>query len=246
MKAIIIDDEKHCITTLVWTLKEYCPDVNIIGTAQNGEEGLELIKKLKPELVFLDVEMPMLNGLDMLQKIDDFFFKVIFTTAYDKYAIKAIKLNALDYLLKPIDKDELIVAIQKVKDEKKGISPMQVDYLNTITKTRMADKIALSLSTGLLFINLKDLVRVEGDGNYCNFILSDKRKILMSKKLGDAEELLSENIDFFRAHKSHIINLKFVDRYVRGEGGDIIMADGTSIALSRNKKEEFLNLFNKL
>ena len=246
MKAIIIDDEKHCITTLVWTLKEYCPEVIISGTAQNGEEGLQLIMKLKPELVFLDIEMPMLNGLDMLQKIDNLNFKVIFTTAYDKYAIKAIKLNALDYLLKPIDKDELIVAIQKAKDEKNGISSMQMDYLHTITKTRMADKIALSLSTGLQFINLKDLVRVEGDGNYCNFVLSDNRKILLSKKLGDAEELLAENIDFFRAHKSHIINLKFVDRYIRGEGGDIIMTDGTSISLSRNKKEEFLELFNKL
>jgi two-component system LytT family response regulator len=246
MNAIIIDDEKHCITTLVWTLKEYCPEVVICGTAQNGEEGLELIKKLKPELVFLDVEMPMLNGLDMLQRIDDFFFKVIFTTAYDKYAIKAIKLNALDYLLKPIDKDELIIAIQKVKDEATAISPGQLENLQSISKTKVVDKIALSLSTGLQFINLKDLIRVEGDGNYCNFILFDNRKILLSKKLGDAEELLADNSDFFRVHKSHIINLKYVERYIRGEGGEIIMFDGANIALSRTKKEEFLELFNKL
>ncbi len=246
MTAIIIDDEKHCITTLAWTLKEYCPEVIISGTAQNGEEGLQLIKKIRPELVFLDVEMPILNGLDMLQKVDDFFFKVIFTTAYDKYAIKAIKMNALDYLLKPIDKDELMAAIRKAKDEKNTISPLQVDNLHHIAKNKMVDKIALSLSSGLQFINLKDLVRIEGDGNYCNFILSDNRKILLSKKLGDAEELLADNAEFFRAHKSHIINLKYVDRYIRGEGGDIIMADGTNIALSRNKKEEFLELFNKL
>ena len=146
MNAIIIDDEKHCITTLVWTLKEYCQEVVICGTAQNGEEGLQLIKKLKPELVFLDVEMPMLNGLDMLQKIDDFFFKVIFTTAYDKYAIKAIKLNALDYLLKPIDKDELIIAIQKVKDEATAISPGQLENLQSISKTKVVDKIFFRIS----------------------------------------------------------------------------------------------------
>jgi len=246
MQAVIIDDENHCITTLVWTLKEYCPEVIIIGTARNGEKGLQLINELKPELVFLDVEMPVLNGLDMLQHFDNINFKVIFTTAYDKYAIKAIKLNALDYLLKPIDKDELMVAIQKVKEDSSTISQPQVEYLQTITKTRMADKIALSLSGGLQFINLKDLVRIEGDGNYCNFIMADNRKILLSKKLGDAEELLVDNADFFRAHKSHIINLKFVDRYIRGEGGDIVMMDGVNIALSRNKKEEFLELFYKL
>jgi two-component system LytT family response regulator len=246
MKAVIIDDEQHCITTLTWSLNQYCKDVEVIGYAHNGVEGAQLIRQLNPNLVFLDIEMPILSGIDMLMKFNDIPFKVIFTTAYDKYAIKAIKLNALDFLLKPIDKDELIFAIAKAQKEILHITNEQIQLLNNIHKTKVADKIALSLSNGLHFINLSDIVRVEAEGNYCNFILADRRKILLSKKLGDAEEILSVNPNFYRAHKSHIINLKFVGRYIRGEGGEIIMSDGATISLSRSKKDEFLDLFNKI
>ncbi len=246
MKVIIIDDEQHCITTLQWTLKEYCKDVNVIATAHNGSDGVFLINHHKPDLVFLDVEMPVLNGIDMLQQFEEIKFDVVFTTAYDQYAVKAIKLNALDYLLKPIDKDDLIAAVEKVKTRQTQISRQQVNALHEVNKTKVVNKIALSTLAGLQFVNLDDLVRVEGEGNYCNFILKDKKKILLSKKLGDAEEILKDNENFFRAHKSHIINLKFVEKYVRGEGGEIIMEDGVSIALSRNKKDEFLQLFAKV
>jgi two-component system, LytTR family, response regulator len=246
IKAIIIDDEQHCITTLQWTLQEYCKDVNVVATAQNGTEGIFMINHYKPDLVFLDVEMPVMNGIDMLLHFDELRFDVIFTTAYDQYAVKAIKLNALDYLLKPIDKDDLMMAIERVKNKQLQISRQQVDALQEVQKSRVVNKIALSTLAGLQFINLEDIVRVEGEGNYCHFILKDKKKILLSKKLGDAEEILKGNEHFFRAHKSHIINLKFVEKYIRGEGGEIIMEDGTSIALSRNKKDEFLELFAKL
>ncbi len=246
MKAIIIDDEQHCITTLQWTLKEYCKDVKVIATAHNGSDGVFLINHHKPDLVFLDVEMPVLNGIDMLQQFEEIKFDVVFTTAYDQYAVKAIKLNALDYLLKPIDKDELIAAVEKVKTRQTLISRQQVNALHEVHNTKVVNKIALSTLAGLQFINLENLVRVEGEGNYCNFILKDKRKILLSKKLGDAEDILKGNDNFFRAHKSHIVNLKFVEKYIRGEGGEIIMEDGASIALSRNKKEEFLQLFAKV
>jgi two-component system, LytTR family, response regulator len=246
MKALIVDDEEHCITTLKWTLKEYCKEVEVLATASNGNEAITLIKQLKPDLIFLDVEMPNVNGIDMLQHFDSINFDVIFTTAYDQYAVRAIKLNALDYLLKPIDKDELILAIEKVKIKQTQISKSQVEALHEVHKTRVANKIALSTSAGLQFVNLDNLVRIEGEGNYCNFVLNDKKKILLSKKLGDAEDILKDNTNFFRAHKSHIINLKFVEKYIRGEGGEIVMEDGTSIALSRNKKEEFLELFAKV
>jgi two-component system, LytTR family, response regulator len=246
MKAVIIDDEQHCITTLQWALKEYCKDVKIIATAHTGTEGIFIINTYRPDLVFLDVEMPAMNGIDMLLHFEEIKFDVIFTTAYDQYAVKAIKLNALDYLLKPIDKDELILSIEKVKNKQTEISRRQLDALHEVHKTKLVNKIALSTLAGLQFINLDDLVRVEGEGNYCNFILSNKKKILLSKKLGDAEDILKENDNFFRAHKSHIINLKFVEKYIRGEGGEIIMEDGTSIALSRNKKDEFLKLFAKV
>jgi two-component system, LytTR family, response regulator len=246
MKAVIIDDEQHCITTLQWTLKEYCKDIKVVATAHNGTEGITVINMYKPDLIFLDVEMPILNGIDMLQHFDEIKFAVIFTTAYDQYAVKAIKLNALDYLLKPIDKDELIAAVKKVKNKQTQISRKQVDALYEVHRTKVVNKIALSTLKGLQFINLDDLVRIEGESNYCNFILRDKKKILLSKKLGDAEEILKGNDNFFRVHKSHIINLKFVEKYIRGEGGEIIMEDGTSIALSRNKKDEFLELFAKV
>lgn len=246
IKAIIVDDEQHCITTLQWTLQEYCKEVKVIATAHNGTEGIFTINHYKPDLVFLDVEMPVMNGIDMLLHFDDIKFNVVFTTAYDQYAVKAIKLNALDYLLKPIDKDDLMIAVGRVKNKQLQISRQQVDALNEVHRTKVANKIALSTLSGLQFINLDDLVRVEGEGNYSNFVLKDKKKILLSKKLGDAEEILKGNTYFFRAHKSHIINLKFVEKYIRGEGGEIIMEDGTSIALSRNKKEEFLELFAKV
>jgi two-component system, LytTR family, response regulator len=246
MKAVIIDDEQHCITTLQWTLKEYCKDVKVVATAHNGSEGVVLINQYKPDLVFLDVEMPVMNGIDMLLHFEDIKFDVVFTTAYDQYAVKAIKLNALDYLLKPIDKDDLIAAVEKVKNRQTQISRQQVDALHEVHKTKVSNKIALSTMAGLQFINLDNLVRVEGEGNYSNFILKDKKKILLSKKLGDAEEILKGNDNFFRAHKSHLINLKFVEKYIRGDGGEIIMEDGTSISLSRNKKDEFLELFAKV
>lgn len=246
MKAVIIDDEHHCITTLSWSLKQYCSEVEIVGVAYNGEDGIQLIQRLNPDLVFLDIEMPILSGIDMLIKLNKIDFKIIFTTAYDKYAIKAIKLNALDFLLKPIDKDELILAISKAHNDSFNTNKSQVHQLHEFNKTKVVDKIALSLNNGLHFINLSDIIRIEANGNYCNFILADNRKYLLSKKLGDAEEILLDNPNFYRIHKSHIINLKFVSRYIRGEGGEVIMADNTSISLSRNKKDEFLELFNKI
>jgi two-component system, LytTR family, response regulator len=246
MRALIIDDEDHCITTLKWTLNEYCKEVNIVATANNGHDGIQLIKLHQPDLIFLDIEMPQLNGIEMLQQCDIINFEVIFTTAYDQYAVKAIKLNALDYLLKPIDKDDLVEAVSRVKAKQAENNKVQVTTSQEVHKTKVANKIALSTSSGLQFVNLENLMRIEGQGNYCNFILKDKKSILLCKKLGEAEEILKEDINFFRAHKSHIVNLKYVEKYNRGEGGEIIMEDGTSIALSRNKKDEFLLLFNRV
>jgi two-component system, LytTR family, response regulator len=246
MKAIIIDDELHCITTLKWTLKEYCKDVQVVATARNGSAGILAIEAHNPDLVFLDVEMPIMNGIDMLLHFDEIKFDVVFTTAYDRYAVKAIKLSALDYLLKPIDKDELIAAVGKVSDKQTLITKQQLGTMQEMHRTKITNKIALSTLSGLQFVNLDDLVRLEGDGSYCHFILKDKTKITLSKKLGDAEEILKDDSSFFRAHKSYIINLRFVEKYIRGDGGVIIMEDGTSIALSRNKKDEFLDLFAKV
>ena len=139
MKAIIIDDEQHCIKTLQWTLAQYCPDVEIVATAENGTNGKNSIEAFNPDIVFLDIEMPMMNGIDMLKSFEEISFEVIFTTAYDKYAINAIKLNALDYLLKPIDKDELIAAVDKIKTKKLKIDKSQIDNLHEVHKTKIAE-----------------------------------------------------------------------------------------------------------
>jgi two-component system LytT family response regulator len=245
LNTILIDDEEHCIKTLAWTLDQYCKqDIKIVGKYQEPEEALAAISGSQPDLVFLDVEMPGLNGIELLERLGMINFEVIFTTAYDSYAIKAIKMNALDYLLKPIDKDELMLAVNRVKLKK--TSTVESQPAPELYKHRELNKIALSTLSGLQFVHLDDVIRIEGESNYCNFFLRDKKKILLSKKLGDAEALLKDNIYFFRAHKSHIINLKYVDKYIRGEGGEIIMQDGTSIALSRSKKDEFLKFFSRI
>lgn len=232
---------------LAWTLEQYCSkDIRIVGQFNDPEQGAGGIFLLQPDLVFLDIEMPKLNGIELLNQCREVNFEVIFTTAYDQYAIRAIKMNALDYLLKPIDKDELIEAVEKVKTKKQPVSRQQIAELQEAHKTKVLNKIALSTMAGLQFVDLDNVIRIEGESNYCNFFLKDKKKILLSKKLGDAEELLKENQNFFRAHKSHIINLKYVEKYVRGEGGEILMSDGAAISLSRGKKEEFLQLFSKI
>lgn len=246
MKAVIIDDEQHCITTLQWNLKEYCKDIEVVATAENGADGIFLINHHKPELVFLDIEMPIMNGIDMLKEIKNINFDVVFVTAYDHYAVKAIRLNALDYLLKPVDKDELIIAVARVRNKQSITTHKQLDAMDEIRKQKLPDRIALSTLAGLQFVMLDEIMRIEGEGNYCHFIMNTKKKIMISKKLGDAEAILADHQLFFRAHKSHIINLKYVERYIRGDGGEIIMNDGASITLSRNRKDEFLERFSKI
>ena len=246
IKAIIIDDESHCIETLRWMLQEYCAgDIQLIGSSEDPHQGIEIITRLQPDLVFLDIEMPALSGIDLLKQLKEINFHVIFITAYDQYAIKAIKLNALDYLLKPIDKDELRAAIEKIKNRPPLADKQQIEQLQEVHKTKVLNKIALSTMQGLIFVTLDDVIRIEAEGSYCNFILKDKKKILLSKTLADVEGII-QSPEFFRAHKSYIINLKYVEKYIRGDGGEIVMSDGVSIALSRSKKTEFLELFSKI
>ncbi len=246
MKAILIDDEQHCIKTLQWTLAQYCSDIDVVATANDAAEGKRLIEINKPDIVFLDIEMPVMNGIEMIKSIPEIQFEIIFTTAYDKYAINAFRLNALDFLLKPIDKDHLIDAVKKVKNRRNGVQANQIENLYHTHKNKVADKIAIPTADGLQFISLQDIIRIEANGSYCNFYLTDGKKILLSKKLGDVEEILCSHENFFRVHKSNMINLKYVEKYIKGEGGEIQMIDKTVIVLSRTKKAEFLELFAKV
>lgn len=245
IKAIIIDDEKHCIVTLKHLLKQF-DTIDVVATTQGSTDAKKLIEEHQPNLIFLDIEMPEMNGFDVINQFENPTFKVIFTTAYDQYALKALRLNALDYLLKPIDKKDVSLALDKFKNQELVISKDQVQNLHLFTNGKMQDTIALSTQQGLLFVKIDDIMYLEADSCYTHIVMNDKTKHLASKTMATFEEVLLDNSLFFRAHKSNIVNLKFIKQYIRGEGGELIMQDGNYISLSRNRKQEFLNLFKKV
>jgi two-component system LytT family response regulator len=245
INVLIIDDENHCIITLQHLLSNF-KNVTVLATTQDSTKAKELIEQHKPDLVFLDIEMPVLNGFEVLNQFDTIPFKVVFTTAYDQYAIKALKLNALDYLLKPIDYNDIEQVLEKFKAEEMHISKDQLNHLHQFVNGKMQDTIALSTQEGLHFVKIDEIMYLEASSCYTYIVMNDKTKHLASKTMANFEEVLQDNSLFFRAHKSHIVNLKFIKQYIRGEGGEIIMQDGKNVALSRNKKQEFLSLFKKV
>lgn len=245
IKAIIIDDEKHCIVTLEHLI-EQLDNIAIVAATQDSTQAKSLIEEHQPDIVFLDIEMPEMNGFDVINQFDKLPFKVIFTTAYDQYALKALRLNALDYLLKPIDINDIKEALTKYENKELSISKDQIQNLHVFANGKMQDTIALSTQQGLLFVKIDDIMYLEASSCYTYIVMSDKTKHLASKTMATFEEVLNDNALFFRTHKSHIVNLKFIKQYIRGEGGELIMQDGNNIALSRNRKQEFLNLFKKI
>lgn len=244
-KAVLVDDEEHCINTLQWQLEQYFSnEIEIIGKFSKPLDSMEKIFILKPDIVFTDIQMPEMNGLELAAQLEHIVKHIIFTTAYDQFALKAIKLNALDYLMKPIDRDELRATIDKVKNLSIKKEQDQTNGSEEFRKSKFVNKIALKNSDGLTFISLNDIVFVEADSAYSIFHMVNQKKIVISKTLSYVEELLDDP-GFFRVHKSYIINLAFVENYIRGDGGEIIMSNGVSIALSRNKKDEFLKIFGQ-
>jgi two-component system LytT family response regulator len=218
------------------------PNLQIVGEANNVKDGVEKIKTLKPDLVFLDVSMPDGTGFDLLEQVQGQKFDLIFATASDQHAIKAIKYSACDYLLKPIDIDELKIAIDKVLEKKSG-SP-NMDNLNfLIQQLKKADdnfqKITLPTGNAYEIVAIKDIIRCEADASYTTFYLLDKRKIMVSFGLKHYEELLPSN-EFIRVHHQHLINMNHVVRYLKEDGGYAVMVDGSKIELSRRKKDHFL------
>lgn len=243
IKVIIIDDEQHCIITLQHLLNKI-PNVEIVATTQDSTHAKDLIEKHHPDIIFIDIEMPALNGFDVINQFSNFSFKIIFTTAYDHYAIKAIRLNALDYLLKPIDISELQSAIEKYTSNSMQSSSLQVEKAQKFAQQKVMDTLAVANTDGLNFIKISDIIYLEASNSYTYIYTNDGQKNLVSKTLAVFEELLDMQ-QFFRAHKSYIINLKSIKKYIRGDGGEIIMNNGTSISLSRNQKQTFLDLFTK-
>ena len=242
IKAIIIDDEIHCRKTLGILLKEYCHDVQVIEQCEDAESGIAAIERHKPNLVFLDIEMPNMNGFEMLEKLPEIKFEIIFTTSYDQYAIKAIRFSALDYLLKPVEREELQRAVQKVSQRLQSPLPQQLEILlqKIHQPTSPIQRIALPTMEGLQMIAVSSIISCASDSNYTVFFLKNKQKIIVSRPLKEIEEMLEE-YSFLRVHNSYLVSLNEIDKYVKGEGGYLVMTDGSNIDVSRSKKETLLN-----
>lgn len=238
MKAIIVDDEPYCSESLVALLERYCPDVNVAGVFNNGSDALTVIRQQQPDLVFLDVEMPKMNGFEMLEQLPAINFNLIFTTSYDKYALKAIRFSAIDYLLKPIDREELQRAVQKIIQRSSNPIAQQLEILmkkmNNSSPT--LGKIAMPTMEGLQMITIDSIVSCESDSNYTIVLMKNKQKLIVSRTLKDIEEMLEDH-GFVRVHHSHLVNLNEIEKYVKGEGGYLVMSDGTTVDVSRSKKE---------
>ena len=245
IKAILIDDEMHCLKTLGMLLKEYCANVQVMEKCNDAATGLKAIELHKPDLVFLDIEMPQMNGFEMLQRLPQINFAIIFTTGYDQYAIKAFHFSALDYLLKPIEAKELIDSVKKV--EELHYLPMPEQFEMLLKKIGGVNsgfnKIAVPTAEGFELIPANEVVYFEADSNYTHIFLKDKNKIIACRTLKKIEEQIQDYNCFVRVHNSYMVNLNEVVRYIRGEGGYLVMSDNSSINVSRNRKDALLKFF---
>ncbi|MDA9773643.1 LytTR family DNA-binding domain-containing protein [Saprospiraceae bacterium] len=247
MKAILIDDEKNCLTSLSYDLQKYCPEISILDQCQSGKAGILAINKLQPDLIFLDIDMPNINGFEMLEMIQEINFATIFTTAYDQYALQAFKISAVDYLMKPIAKNELVSAVAKVKSQKSEENAQNkinflIEQMQAI-ETDTVKKIAFPTFEGIEFVNLKNINYCKGDSNYTHVHLQDGTKLMISKTLRYVEEILCD-YQFFRVHNSYIVNLDYVKKFVRSDGGYLVLENGTQITVSRSKKADLMKLFS--
>lgn len=242
LNTIIIDDEHDAVEFISSIIAEYCPSLNVTGKAYNVIEGESIIKEKRPDLVFLDVEMPNGTGFDLLSRFPDKDFEVVFITAFNHYAIKAIRFSAVDYILKPINIHEFIEAVGRVtkkRSERAGHPNESYKVLLENLRSSVPSRLAIPTADGMEYLNPREIIRIEADRSYSWFFLNNDRKILVSKHLKEFQELLGDRY-FFRSHNSHLINLKFVKKFIRREGGYIAMSDGAIIPVSRNKKDMFL------
>ena len=241
LKTVIVDDEQDAVDFIESIAKEYCPNIEIVGRAHSAIEGIEVINKEKPDLVFLDVEMPHGSGFDLLAGFPEKDFDVIFITAFNHYAIRAIKFSAVDYILKPININEFIEAVKRVQKSRKEKSPRNINFnaLFENLKTAQPSKLAIPTSSGMEYLVTNDIIRIEADRSYSWFYMDGGDKFLVSRNLKEYQELLSDR-SFFRTHNSHLINLEHVKKYIRHEGGYIEMTDGSNVPTSRGKKHLFL------
>lgn len=242
LRAILIDDEVNPLNALKEKITQHCSSVEIVAACNNPSAAIEKINSLQPDIIFLDIEMPVINGFSLLQQLDYKNFEVVFVTAYDHYAIKAIRFSALDYLVKPVDIDELKATVEKALQKKNTAQPNQrlellLDHLSHSRKD--FKKIAIPSHEGLRFIKVNEIVYLEASINYTHIYVSDNNKYVVSRTIKDFEELLPTET-FIRIHNSYIINKDYLEKYIRGEGGQVVLSNGTVLDVAKRKKTEFL------
>jgi two-component system LytT family response regulator len=245
IKAVFIDDEIGARETISQLIKLYCPNVELIAEAASVQEGVKVLSVTEPDVLLLDIRMNDGTGFDLLDQFPDLECQIVFVTAYDQYALQALKCSALDYLLKPIDPDELAAAFEKAA---KAIDQNQQRLkLNTLKDNfnRDARKVILTTHDSIYVVNVDDIIRCEATGNYTQFYLTSNRKLLVSKTLKEYEELLHP-YHFYRLHHSHLINLQHLERYNKKDGGSIIMSDQSAVPVSLRRKEQLLQLLKAI
>jgi two-component system LytT family response regulator len=246
LKAILIDDEANSLENLQQKLQAFCPSINIIATTQRPEEAILLIYNHKPDVIFLDIEMPRMNGFKMIEELKEVDFEIVFITAYNHYAIDAIRLSAFDYLVKPVSVKDLQNCTKRLLENHNKHTSEKFDILRKSLNEPKSqeDKIAIPTLEGMDFIQVKNIIRIESSSNYSRIILINGKTILVTKLLKEFEEILLK-YRFYRIHNSHLINLTCINKYIRGDGGEVVMQNGDVIDVARRKKEEFLKLISK-
>jgi two-component system LytT family response regulator len=243
LKAIIIDDEPNSCEVLLAMLNADAPGVMVMAVCHNGQEGLSAIRQVQPDIVFLDVEMPKMNGFEMLEQVGQVDFQIIFTTSYDQYALKAIRFSALDYLLKPIDREELKKAVQKAEEKRNVPLPVQLEMLlqKFVHPSTPLSKIALPTMEGLQLLPVESIISCESDDNYTRFALRDGKKLLVTRSLKEIEQMLEQH-SFLRVHRSFLVNINEIEKYIKGDGGYLIMSDGSTVDVAQSRKELLLKM----
>jgi two-component system LytT family response regulator len=247
LKTIIVDDEQDAVGFITSIIKEYCPSLVVTGSANNAMDGMAIIREKNPDLVLLDVEMPHGSGFDLLAQFPEKTFDVIFITAFNHYAIRAIKYSAVDYILKPININEFILAVEKVTEKRthEHLPDHNLETLLENLRSPLPARLAIPTSEGMEYINTHEIIRIEAERSYCWFYLTGKRKMLVSRNLKEYQDLLNDR-SFFRSHNSHLINLEFVKKYIKADGGSIVMEDGSQVPVSRTRKDLFLTHMERL
>ena len=246
IRAMIIDDELDCVGVIQKLLAAYCPEVELVGYTSDSIEAVNLILKQRPDLLFLDIEMPVMNGFQILEEVGSMGFHIVFTTAYDRYAVKAFKYSALDYLLKPIDPKDLVTAVKKAA-QRQEVDKLQLELLRRqlyAPRTPTNEKLALPYQHGYLFVTVEDIIYAESDDCYARLFMNTGEQFLITKTLRDIEETLDNQV-FFRIHRQYLVNISKVKRYQKVDS-TVIMSNAKELPVARNRKEDFGKLFIKI